>query len=90
MPSFSSVLYLLTVMLGCMLLSYLCFKQIFDAPTLAYSTCYALLFAISLMASVFCGIWFLIAMRHFPFKTTDDAQGDEVELALRQPISQPQ
>jgi hypothetical protein len=73
---FSSILYLLTVMLGCMLLSYQCFEQIFDAPTLAYSTCYALLFSVSLLAAVFCGVWFIILIRHYSVSECSRAQPD--------------
>ena len=54
MLSLSNTLYLMTVMFACILLSYVSFEQIFDAPTLAYATAYALIFAVSMLGVTAC------------------------------------
>ena len=79
----STIVYLLAVMLSCMLLSYASFEQIFDAPTLAYATAYALIFSISMLGATSCITAILLIYKRFGFEcseiTDDNAQAPASE-----------
>ncbi len=80
MLSLSNTLYLMTVMFACILLSYVSFEQIFDAPTLAYATAYALIFAISMLGVTACAtaLFLLVKCYAFAGKSMDESISTKV------------